>query len=184
MVLPGDDSADDLARRGAPLVPSAVSCSLSLLISRIHSSLFSNWKHTVSSKFFDTQVPSISIEELVLLRHTRYVLSGLRCNEHSLLLSSYLCRIGRIENSSCSACGTRPRTSLISFCTVQLRTLCVARLLANFCLSTTFGPGPGKFPGFWGLMIFRNQPIPRKGSGNNNNSKTEITDALLRYKGS
>ena len=29
----------------------------------------------------------------------------LRCNGHSLLLSSYLFRIGRIENPSCSACG-------------------------------------------------------------------------------
>ena len=40
---------------------------------------------------------SISTEELVLSR--------LRCNGHSLLLGSYLSRIGRIENSSCSACG-------------------------------------------------------------------------------
>ena len=28
-----------------------------------------------------------------------------RCNGHSLFLVSYLSRIGRIENSSCSACG-------------------------------------------------------------------------------
>ena len=40
--------------------------SLSLLTSRIHSCLFSDWRRTVSSKFFDTQVPSISTEELVL----------------------------------------------------------------------------------------------------------------------
>ena len=33
------------------------------------------------------------------------VLSHLCCNGHSLLLSSYLSRIGRIENSFCSACG-------------------------------------------------------------------------------
>ena len=103
--LPGDDSADEPARRGALLVPSAISCSLSPVISRIHSSLFSDWRHTVSSKFFDTQAPSISTEKLVLLRHARGVLSRLRCNKHSLLLSSYLSRIGRIENPSCSACG-------------------------------------------------------------------------------
>ena len=41
----------------------------------------------------------------MLLRHARCVLSRLRCNGHSLLLSSYLSRIGRIENPSCSACG-------------------------------------------------------------------------------
>ena len=102
--LPGNDAADELARQGALLVPSAISCSLSPLISRINSSLFSNWRRTVSSKFFDRQVPSISTEELVLLRHTRCVLSRLRGNGHSLLLSSYLSRIGRIENPFCSAC--------------------------------------------------------------------------------
>ena len=41
----------------------------------------------------------------MLPRHARCVLSGLRCNEHSLLLGSHLSRIGRIENPSCSACG-------------------------------------------------------------------------------
>ena len=41
----------------------------------------------------------------MLPHHARYVLSRLHCNERSLLLSSYLSRIGRIENSSCSACG-------------------------------------------------------------------------------
>ena len=60
--LPGNDAADELARRGALLVPSAMPCSHSSLISGIHSSLFSDWRHTVSSKFFDTQVPSISTE--------------------------------------------------------------------------------------------------------------------------
>ena len=114
----------------------------------------------------------------MLLLHTRCVLSSLRCNGHSLLLSSYLYRIGRIENPSGSACG-----HLISFCTVQQRTFCVARSLAIFCLSMTSVPGPVEFPDFWGSMVFHHQPIPRKGSGNNNNnnSKTEIADALLRY---
>ena len=77
---------------------------VSLLISRIHSCLFSDWRRTVSSKFFDTQVSSISPEELVLPRHARCVLSRLRCNGHSLLLGSYLSRIGRIDNPSCSTC--------------------------------------------------------------------------------
>ena len=80
-------------------------CSLSPLISRIHSSLFSDWRRIVSSKFFDKQVPSISTEESMLPRHARCVLSRLRCNEHSFLLGSYLSRIGRIENLSCSTCG-------------------------------------------------------------------------------
>ena len=103
--LPGNDTADELARRVAPLAPSAIPCSLSPLISHIYSRLISDWRRTVPSKFFDTQVPSISTEELVLPRHARCVLSRLRCNGHSLLLGSYLSRIGRIENPSCSACG-------------------------------------------------------------------------------
>ena len=97
--LPGNDAADKLARQGALLVPSAIFCSLSPLISRIHSHLFSDWK------YFDTQVPSITTEELVLPCHARCVLSRLHCNGHSLLLGSYLSRIGRIENPSCSVCG-------------------------------------------------------------------------------
>ena len=87
------------------LAPSAIPCSLSPLISRIHSCLFSDWRRTVSSKIFNTQVPSIPTEELMLSRHARCVLSRLCCNGHSFVLGSYLSRIGRIENPSSSACG-------------------------------------------------------------------------------
>ena len=135
--------------------------------SRIHSCLFSDWGCTVSSKFFDTQVLSVSTEELVFPRYARCVLSRLRVNGHSLLLNSYLTRIGRIKNPSCSAC---PRTPLISFCIVQIQTLSVACSLATLCLSTTSEPGPGDFPGFWSSMVFSQAPIPRKGSGNNNST--------------
>ena len=103
--LLGNDTADELARRGALLAPSTIPCSLSPHISRIHSRLFLDWRRTVSSKYFDTQVSSISTEELVLPRHARCVLSRLCFSGHSLLLGSYLSRIGRIENPSCSACG-------------------------------------------------------------------------------
>ena len=99
--LPGNFTADKLAKWGALPAPSAIPCSLSFLISR----LFLDWRRTVSLKYFDTQVPSISTEELVLPRHARCVLSRLRCKGHSLLLGSYLSRIGRTENPSCSACG-------------------------------------------------------------------------------
>ena len=60
--LPDDDADDELARLGALLVPSVIPCSHSFLISDNHSSLFSDWRHTVLSKFVDTQVPSISTE--------------------------------------------------------------------------------------------------------------------------
>ena len=103
--LPGSNAAGELARWGALLAPSAIPCSLSPLTSRIYSRLISDWRRAVSSKFFDSQVSSISTEELVLPRHARCALSRLRCNGHSLLLGSFLSRIGRTENSSCSACG-------------------------------------------------------------------------------
>ena len=102
---PENNAADKLARRGALLAPSAISCSLSPLFSCIYSSLFTDWRRTVSSKFFDTQVPSISTEELGLPRHACCILSRLCCNGHSLLLGSDLSTIGRIENPSCNACG-------------------------------------------------------------------------------
>ena len=60
--LPDDNSADKLARRGALLVSSEIPCSHFSFISGIHSCLFSDWRHAVSSKFFDTQVPLISTE--------------------------------------------------------------------------------------------------------------------------
>ena len=50
----------------------------------------------------------------MLLRRARWVLSRLRCNGHSLLLSSYLTRIGRIENPSWNACGHLPSHSGLS----------------------------------------------------------------------
>ena len=132
--LPGNDTADELARQGALLAPSAIPCSLSSLTSSIHSRLISNWRRTVSSKFFDTQVPSISTEDLVLPRHARCVLSRFRGNGHSLLLGSYLSRIGRIENPSCSACGhsSQDVSHLILHCPA---TNCLCRSLFGDSLS-------------------------------------------------
>ena len=165
--FPGNNATNELARRGALLVPSAYPCILSPLISRVHSCLVSDWRCTVSSKFFNTQAPSISTKELVLPRHARCVLSCLRCNEHSLLLSSYLFRIGRIENPSCSACGDSSQdvSHLILHCPA---TGSASLALRRLCLFTTSGTGLGELPGFWGSMVFRHAPIPRKGTGNYN----------------
>ena len=174
LFLPGSDAADELARCGALLAPSAIPCSLSPVISRIHSCLFTDWRRTVSSKFFDTQVPSISTEKLVFSRHARCVLSRLRCNGHSLLLGSYLSRIGRIKNSSCSACGHSSQDTFHLIVHFQLRTLCVAHSLATLCLCTTSGPGPEELPGSWGSMVFRHTSSLGSGwvSNNNNNMKS------------
>ena len=105
LFIPRNNVVNELARQGALLLLSAIPCSLSPLTCRIHSRFILDWRCTVSLKFFDTQVPSISTKELVLPRHARCVLSCLCCNEHSLRLGSYLSRIGKIENPSCSTCG-------------------------------------------------------------------------------
>ena len=70
--LPGNDVADELARWVALLASSVIHSSLSLV-----STLFSDWRCTVSSKFFNTQAPLISTEELVLLCHVHCALSRL-----------------------------------------------------------------------------------------------------------
>ena len=116
----------------------------------------------MSSKFFDTQVSTISSEELVIPCHACCVLSRLRCNGHSILLSSYLSRTGRIKNPSCSAC-RHPSQD-----TSHLTLHCPAMdFLVTFCLFTTSGPGPGELLSFWGSKDFHYAPIPWKESGNN-----------------
>ena len=103
--------------------------------------------------------------------HARCVFSRLRCNGQGLLLSFYFSRIGRIDNPSCSACGhsSQDTSRLILHCPA---TDSLSRsLFATFCLSTTSGSGPRVLPGFLGSMVFRHTPIPRKGSGNNNNNR-------------
>ena len=76
-----------------------------LVVSRVHSCLFSAWRRAMSSKFFNVQDPSVSTGGLVLPSRARCALSHLRCGRCGLLLGSCLSRIGRIENPSCSACG-------------------------------------------------------------------------------
>ena len=161
--LPRNDSADELVRRGALLARSAIPCSLSPLISRIHSSFFSDWRRSVSSKFFDTQVPSISTEELVLPRHAWCVLSCLCCNGHCLLLSSYLSGLAESRALPASPADTRIWTPLISFCTVQQRTPCAAYSSATLGLFTTSGPGPRQLLGFWGSWSLAMPPFLRRG---------------------
>ena len=62
--LPGNDTADDLARRGALLAPFAITCSLSPHISRIHSCLLSDWRRTVLSKFLTHRFPQSPLRNL------------------------------------------------------------------------------------------------------------------------
>ena len=149
-------------------MPSAIPCSLSPLIYRIHSCLFSDWRHTVSSN----RVPSVSNEKLVQSRHARCALSHLRYNGHSLPLSSYLTRIRRIENFSCSACEHpfQNTSYLILYCPATTSLLC-----------SLFGDSLSLYD-FWSRLWRVTRllnlhgfppcplPIPRRSLGNNNNN--------------
>ena len=104
--LSGNDLADSLAKAGASLDPSNISVFLASLISSQRQSLYTSWKRSVQSGFFQHQIPSVSPEELTLFCSARCALSCLRCNGHSTLLNSYLHRVGQAEIPSCSNCGS------------------------------------------------------------------------------
>jgi len=95
--------ADSLAKTRATLPFTRVPCPPA--IAKIRHTRYSLWRRTLSHNSLPCQIPSVSSEELAFPRLIRCELSRLRCHVHSLLLSSYLCRIKRKENSSCSACG-------------------------------------------------------------------------------
>ena len=104
-----NDLADSLAKAGASLDPSSILVSLTPLICSQRLSLYTSWRRSVQSGFFQHQIPSVSPEELTLPRSARCAHSRLRCNEHSTLLNSYLYRVGRAETPSCSNCGSKPQ---------------------------------------------------------------------------
>ena len=104
--LPGNDLADSLSKAGASLDHSNISVSLAPLISSQRQFLYTSWRRSVQSGFFQHQIPSVSPEELTLPRSARCALSCSRWNGHSTLLNSYLHRVGRAETSSCSNCGS------------------------------------------------------------------------------
>ena len=94
------------------------------------------------------QVLSIPTEERALPRHACCVLFRLLCNGHSLLLSSYFSRNGRIEKPSCSACGY-PFQDLLSHCALSSYGLFAP--LALWQLSVSLRPlvqALGSFPTF------------------------------------
>ena len=102
-----------------------------------------------------SQFPS---RNLCLSCHARCVLSRLRCNRHSLLLVLISLRLAESRILPAAPADTCPRTLLISFCTVQLRTLCAAHSLATLCLLYDLWSRPWGIAGFWGSMVFTMPP--------------------------
>ena len=162
---PRYDLADSLAKAGASLDPSSISVSLTPLISSQRLSLYTSWRRSVQSGFFQHQIPTVSPEELTLPRSARCALSRLRCNGHSTLLNSYLHRVGRAETPSCSNCGSEPQdlSHLVLDCPVldPLR----RAIFGHTLLFWTSGPVRGESPDYWDSAELIRAPIPRNGSG-------------------
>ena len=110
------------------------------------------------------QIPEVSSEELLLSCPIRCELSRLRCHSHSLLLSLYLHRISRKENSACSACG-HPLQDLNHLLDCPALNPSVNLSLAPLSLLLIFGPDLGVWPNCWVSAEFLRAPIPQKGSG-------------------
>ena len=102
--LPGNENADLLAKAGASLPTDAITCPLPTVIAKFSHFQYHNWRRHISHSYLNYQVPKVSSEELLLSRPIRCELSHLCCHGHSVLLSSYLHRISRKNNSACSAC--------------------------------------------------------------------------------
>ena len=145
-----------------PSQPLVVSLHLSLVSTLVFSRTRGILSHQNSLTHRFPQFPPRNLCSLVMLAVSSLVYAATDTAFFSVLISLGLAK-SRILHAA--PVNTRARTPLISFCTVQLRTLCAAHSLATLCLSTTPGPGPGELPGFWGSMVFRHTPIPRKGSG-------------------
>ena len=156
------------------LQPFTFPCSLALLVSTVLFGSGSVLPHGNSSihKF-----PRCPLKKLPRSQ----CFSRISCYGLYLLLKYYFGRIGRIENPSPAPVVVRPRTPFISFCTVMLRNLCVARYLVTSFLPTTSCTRLVKLPGFRGSMVFRHAPIARKRSGNHNNKglPSELFDVFF-----
>ena len=178
--LPGNDSADELARRGALLVSSEIPCSLFPLLSFLALDSYCLIEILRHTSFFDCH-PGICVSTSCSMCSLSPSLQRTKSSVKLLPLKNRQNRESFLQRLQ-----TPVPEHLSSHSALSSYGLYDARSLAFFCLSTTSGSGPGKLPGFWGSMVFRHAPIPPKGSGNNNNnnnnnnSKTEITDSLLQ----
>ena len=94
-----------LAKAGASLPTDAIPCPLLPVVAKFRYSQCHTWRRHIAHSHLNFQVPEVSSEEHLLSLPICCELSRLCCHGHSLLLSSYLHRINRKENSACSACG-------------------------------------------------------------------------------
>ena len=171
--LPGNEKADVLAKTGASLPSDAISCPLPPIIAKVRYSQYRNWRRHISHSQLNFQVPEVSSEELFLSRSICCELSRLRCHGHSLLLSSYLYRISRKENSAWSACG-HPLQNLNHLLLDCPASEPLRKSIFGSSLFSIYGPDLGLWSDCWVFApssLERGRvvppPPPRKGRGGN-----------------
>ena len=162
-------SRPDGERYSSPLQPRVVSVLLFLVSTLLFSRIASVLSRRNSSTHRFPRFPLRNLCSLVTLAVPSLIFAA---TDTAIYLALISLKLAELRNLPTAPADTHPRTPLISFCTVQLRILCAPRSLATLCLSTTSVPGPGKLPGLWCSKVFHHAPIPRKGSGNNNNNMT------------
>ena len=145
-ILPGNDAADELARRGAlprPLLSLVVSLLLSLVSTLVYSRTEGVLSHRNSLNHKFPRYLQRNLYSLVMLAVSSLVYAATDTAFFWVLIS-----LGLAESRilPASPVDTRPRTPLISWCSVQLRNLCAARSFRSLCLSTTSGAGTGSCP--------------------------------------
>ena len=159
--LPGNDAANELARIGALLFSSAVSLLLPLVFTLFFSRTGGVMPHLNSLTHWP---PQCSLKNLCSL--ATLAVSLLAFAKTYIAFCQTLNFLELVESRIFYAAPAviRSRNPLISFCTVQLRTLCTARSFATLCLFTTFGPSPGSFPAS-GASRSSQCPHPSEGIG-------------------
>jgi len=179
--LPGNEWADSIAKTGATL-PVTQPCSLppgSDYCTKIRHTRYSFWRRTLSHNSFSCQIPSVFSEELALPRLIHCELSRLRCHGHSLLLSSYLCRIKWKENFSMDTLCRIWLTSSLTFPHSSLSGVPSSAPLLPFWTS---GPDLGAWPDCLVSVEFLHAPIPWKESGSTT-TRGLFAVSLRRYMG-
>ena len=101
----GNEMADAVAKRGVTLDQKGVPISYASSLCLVKAKFVKSWWDALPSPLLACRLPKVDKSEILLPRSARCELSRLRSNGHSLLLNSYLARIGKISSPACPGCG-------------------------------------------------------------------------------
>ena len=148
---------------------------VSLLLSLVSTLVFSGTRGVLSHLNFSThRFPRFSPRNLCSL--VMLAVFSLVYTATDTALSSYLSRIGTIENPFCSACeySSQDASHLILHCpaTDSLRRSLFGDSMSLYDLWSR----PWRESGFWGSMVFHHAPILRKESGKQQRQQQQHAD--------